>query len=370
MSTNTPESSNPRLLFSVDGTRYEFIRKLGQRSNSEVVLARRRYDQGPAGTVILKRLSQPHSDQHMRRLLEEAQLAYRLNHPGIAKVYQVMVHEGVPHVAMEYVEGYSLETVMSVAALRQQRMSEPFACYVVSEVAEALYHAHTLTDDHGMPLGIVHRDVNPTSIRVSLNGEVKLADFGVAYSLLPGREATTASVLRGDIAYASPERMRLERVDARSDLFSLGLVLLELLTGKHLYDLEEVERAALEAGPFSEDQSPVRCEEPCWAPVAEIAARIERFGPEDVERAAQGISSEPLRAVVHRALRRDPAERFQSGLELRDALRARLVVQGHPYGRPEVVGEVMRAVREAELLRESADVLEPDIFPELRRTEH
>ncbi|HSP81627.1 MAG TPA: serine/threonine-protein kinase, partial [Myxococcaceae bacterium] len=228
MSIDTPESSsNPRLLFSVDGTRYELIRRLGQRSNGELVLARRRYARGPAGSVLIKRLSRPESDKQLLRLKEEAQLAYRLSHPGIARVFHLLLHEGLPYLVMEYVEGRSLDTMLSLAAMRQRPLSEAFACYVVSEVADALHHAHTLTDEHGEPLGIVHRDVNPENIRVGVSGEVKLVDFGVAYSLLPGREATTASVLRGDIAYASPERMRLEKVDARSDLFSLGLVLLE-----------------------------------------------------------------------------------------------------------------------------------------------
>jgi serine/threonine-protein kinase len=115
----------------------------------------------------------------------------------------------------------------------------------------------------------------------------------------------------------------------------------------------------------------VHCEEPSWVPVAEMAARIERFGPADVERATQGLS-EPLRAVVHRTLQRDPSARYSSGLELRDALRALLVVKGRPYGRPEAAREVLVAVKEAELLRESADVLEADVFPEpsRQRTEH
>ena len=363
MSIDRSESSNhPRLLFSVAGTRYEVIRRLGQRSNGEVMLARRSYAQGPAGAVLIKRLSRPVSDTQRRRLREEVQLAYRLNHPGIAKVYQLVLHGGLPYVVMEPVEGRSVDTVLSVAAMRQRPMSEAFVCHVVSEVADALHHAHTLADEHGRPLGIVHRDINPENIRVGTSGEVKLVDFGVAYSLLPGREATTASVLRGDIAYASPERMRLEKVDHRSDLFSLGLVMLELLTGRHLFDLEDVEQASPEPGPEA-GLAEVRCEEPSWIPVREMAARIARFGPEDVERALRGVS-EPLKAVVHRALRREPAERYQSGLEIRDTLREFLVVQGRAYGRPEAAREVLVAVKEAELVRESADVLEPDVFPE------
>ncbi len=334
MSIDRPESSNhPRLLFSVDGTRYELVRRLGRRSNGELLLARRRYAKGPAGSVIIKRLSRPFSETQKHRLKEEVQLAYRLDHPGIAKVYQLVLHGGLPYVVMEYVEGRSLETVLSVTAMRQRPMSEAFVCHVISEVADALHHAHTRTDEHGRPLGIVHRDVSPENIRVGSSGEVKLVDFGVAYSLLPGRE--------------------------------------ELLTGKHLFDLEDVEQAAQESGPESATLPEAHCEEPSWVPIAQMAARIQRFGPEDVERATQGISA-PLRAVVRRALRRESAERYQSGLELRDALREFLVVQGRSYGRPEAAREALVAVKEAELLRESADVLEPDVFPDAapRSSEH
>ena len=368
MSLDRSETSHhPRLLFSVDGTRYELVRKLGRRNAGELMLAQRRYAQGPAGPVIIKRLARPYSRTRAQRLKEEVQLVYRLDHPGIAKVYQLVLHGGRPHVVMEYVEGRSLETVLSVAALRQQPLSEPFACHVISEVADALHHAHTRTDETGRPLGILHRDISPETIRVGTHGEVKLMDFGVASSLLPGREATTTGVLRGDIAYASPERMRLEKVDHRSDLFSLGLLLLELLTNRHLFDLEDVEQAARDADPSgAAPWSDVRCEEPSWIPVAQMAARIARFEAQDVERATQGLS-EPLRAVVHRALRREPSERYASGLELRDALRPLLVVQGRPYGRPDAAREVLVAVKQAEVLRESADVLEPEIFPEESR---
>lgn len=363
MSIDRPESSTPsRLLFCVDGTRYELVRELGRRSTGDVVLAWRRLAKGPAGCVLIKQLSRPANAQQRLRLEQEVQLAYRLEHPGIARVFHWGTRQGLPYVVMEYVEGRSLDSVLSVAAMRQRPMSEAFVCHVASEVADALHYAHTRTDEQGRFLGIVHRDVSPENIRVGVNGEVKLVDFGVAYSLLPGREATTASVLRGDIAYASPERMRLERVDHRSDLFSLGLVMLELLTGRHLFDLEDVEQAARAQGEGLVP-SDLQCEEPSWVPVAQMAARIARVGPEDVARATQGLS-EPLRSVLHRLLQREPSGRYQTGLELRDVLRSMLLVQGKPYGRPEAAREVLIAVKEAELLRESADVLEPGVFPE------
>lgn len=340
------QTSKPVILFSSGATSYELIRYLGSSSNGEMLLARRRYADVVGGSVIIKRLQEPSNAIAHARLLEEFKLILQLNHPGIAQVFLVRVHEGSPHVVMEHVEGLSLESLLSFAAMRGQPVSEELAAYLVGEVADALYHAHTLRDAQGRPLGIIHRDVSPSSIRISVHGHVKLTNFAVAYSKLEGRLATVGPLLKGDIAYSSPEYFMLRPLDARADLFSLGVVLLEMVTGKHLLDLPEVEEALRMAQLPHSVRALLQSEEQSWLPAPEMAMRMECIRPEYVERATQGLSS-PMRAIVMRALQRDPSERFQSGLELRDELAAFLGRLGRCYGPHEVQREVARIRQEA-----------------------
>jgi serine/threonine-protein kinase len=333
------QSSKPIILFSSGATSYELIRYLGSTSNGEMLLARRRYADIVGGSVIIKRLQEPSNAVVHTRLLEEFKLVLQLNHPGITQVFLVRMHEGSPFVVMEHVEGLSLESLLSFAAMRGQPISEALAAYLVGEVAGALHYAHTLRDANGRPLGIVHRDVTPSSIRVGVHGHIKLTNFAAASSKMEGRLATVGPLLKGDIAYSSPEYLMLQPLDARSDLFSLGVVLLEMVTGRHLLDLPEVEQAMRTAESPNSVQSVLQSEEQSWLPAPEMAMRMERFRPEHVERATLGISS-PMRDIVMRALRRDPSERFQSGLELRDELWSFLEGLGRCYGPREVQREV------------------------------
>ncbi|MFP2903180.1 serine/threonine-protein kinase, partial [Corallococcus sp. 4LFB] len=265
----------PRVLFTVGGTAFEFVRKLEVRATGELLmLARRRYRGGMGGPVVIKRLRNPSGFVERRRLVEEVELTFRLNHPGIAKVYHLKAYRGVPHVVMEYVEGRSLDTVLNLVAMRRKPMSPAFGAWVVSEVAEALHHAHTLRDEWNRPLGIVHRDVSPRNLRLGVHGEVKLTNFTAAFSTLPGREITSRPLVKGDVAYASPEALRREPVDARSDQFSLGLVLLEVLTGTH--PLAQEGDVALPPPP---DLPLVQAQGPTWMPLTEVAARMALVGP-------------------------------------------------------------------------------------------
>jgi eukaryotic-like serine/threonine-protein kinase len=332
-------TSKPVILFSSGATSYELIRYLGVTSNGEMLLARRRYADTLGGSVIIKRLHEPTNGVQRARLLEEFRLIIQLSHPCIAQVYLVRMHEGSPHVVMEHVEGHSLEGLLNYAAMRGQPVSEQFAAYVAGEVADALHHAHTMRDSQGRLLSVVHRDVNPGNIRIGVHGRVKLTNFAVAYSKMEGRLATVGPLLKGNIAYTSPEYLMLQPLDARSDLFSLGVVLLEMVTGKHLLDLPEVEQAMRMAGPPSPVQASLQSEEQSWVSAPEMAMRMERFRPEHVERATRGLSA-PMRAIVMRALQREPAVRFQSGLELRDELWAFLGGQGRCYGPGDAEREV------------------------------
>ncbi|NRD52423.1 serine/threonine-protein kinase [Corallococcus exiguus] len=347
----------PRVLFTVGGTAFEFVRKLEVRSTGELLmLARRRYRGGMGGPVVIKRLRNPSGFVERRRLVEEVELTFRLNHPGIAKVYHLKAYRGVPHVVMEYVEGRSLDTVLNLVAMRRKPMSPAFGAWVVSEVAEALHHAHTLRDEWNRPLGIVHRDVSPRNLRLGVHGEVKLTNFTAAFSTLPGREITSRPLVKGDVAYASPEALRRESLDARSDLFSLGLVLLEVLTGTHPL-------AGDTAPPPPPDLPLVQAQGPTWMALTEVAARMALVGPGEVELMARDVP-EGLRAVVVRALRQAPADRFGTAAELASVLREWLREHAPAYGRQSAAEEVAEAAREATGRRNQAELLEGGLHPE------
>jgi serine/threonine protein kinase len=359
--SSSPEhpTSKPVVLFSAGATTYELLRYLGATSNGEVLLARRRYAGIRGSSVIIKRLPEPSNAVASARLLDEVKLIMQLDHPCIAQVYLVRMHDGSPHVVMENVHGNSLADLLNLAAMRAAPLSEAFAAYVVGEVADALHYAHTLTDEQGQPLGIVHRDVSPRNIRLGFRGSVKLTDFSGAYSRMEGRMATVGPMLKGDIAYSSPEYLMLQPLDARSDLFALGVVLLEMVTGRHLLDLEEVEQAMRSAGPPDPVQAGLLSEEQSWLNAPAMAMRMERFRPEHVERATRGLSA-PMRAIVTRALRRDPAERFQSGLELRDELWAFLGGTGRCYGPRDAESEIAQVRSEAIVRNGGAELPEED----------
>jgi serine/threonine protein kinase len=353
-------TSKPVVLFSSGATSYEFIRYLGTTSNAEVLLARRRYTDAVGGAVIVKRLPQPSNALSHARLLEEFKLFIQLSHPCISQVFLVRMHEGSPYVVMEHVDGFSLEALLNFSAMRGIPLSEQFGAYAVAEVADALHHAHTLKDLEGRPLGIVHRDVSPRNLYLSPRGSIKVTDFAVAYSKLEGRLATVGPLLKGDIAYSSPEYLLLQPLEPRSDLFSLGVVLLELVTGRHLLDLPEVEQAMSMAGEPSTGQALLESEETSWVDAPEMAMRMERFRPEHVERATQKLSA-PMRAIIQRALQREPSARYQSGLELRDALWNFLEEHGRCYGAREAAQESTRL--RAETGRRSGGAEVPDEEP-------
>ncbi len=218
---------------------FEVLRRLGVGGMAEVFLAKKRGAEGTFKLLVVKRiLPQFGSSRRFRTMFaEEAQLATRLNHPNIVQVYEFQDYgdEG-QLLSMEYVEGPDLRRVMRAARAKHKRIPAYVAAYIVGEVAKGLHYAHERKDERGNPMAIVHRDVSPQNILLSFDGGVKIADFGIASANLFREEP---GVLKGKTGYMSPEQARGERVDRRTDLYSLGVVFHEMLTGKHLHGMAE-----------------------------------------------------------------------------------------------------------------------------------
>lgn len=225
---------------------FEIVQHLGSGGMAEVFLAKKRGAEQTYKLQVVKRILPAHgaSPRFRAMFAVEAQLATRLNHPNIVQVYdfQDYADEGLL-LSMEYVEGLDLRKLHRAARTRNTRISPYVAAYIVGEVAKGLHYAHERKDEGGLPLNIVHRDVSPQNILLSYDGSVKIADFGIATASLIRQET---GVLKGKAAYMSPEQARGEEVDRRSDIYSLGIVFHELLTGKWLHDAAD-DKDVLEA---------------------------------------------------------------------------------------------------------------------------
>lgn len=326
---------------------YEFIRSLGQGHHGELLLTRQRYRQGLGGYTLLKRLNRVTRQEDYQRLVEEARLGSQLHHPNIASVQSLLGTEDEPFLLMEYVDGQPLGELMRLAARLGRSLSEALACHLVAEVAEGLHYVHTLTDERGRPLEIVHRDVTPQGILISQHGEVKLTDFGAAWSRLNGRKSTEgdSGLGQGSLAYGSPEGVMGNSLDGRSDLFSLGLILLQLRTGRHLFDATARHEAELRGRRLLARRTPSGLsrvsglKELSIERAEALMRRIGSLTPQQVEGATRALP-EGLRSILYRALAPRREDRYSTGGELSQALREYLWASGQRYGRAELMAEV------------------------------
>ncbi|MBI5162098.1 MAG: serine/threonine protein kinase, partial [Micrococcales bacterium] len=261
--------------------KYELLELVGKGGMAEVFLARASGPKGFARQLAIKRIL-PHMSQDeefVEMFVHEAKLSAALTHGSIVPIYEFGEVDDQLVLAMEYVDGTNLRTLQREVRLRCDRFPPEVAVYVAAEVLRALGHAHARKDHDGSPLGLVHRDVSPSNVLLSRGGEVKLCDFGIAKA---ASRHTVSGRLKGKFSYMSPEQANGKAVDARSDLFSVGVVLWEMLSGSKLFqgdsDLSVLDQVR--------------------------AAEIRELPP-------LGVHGEDLlRKTVERALQPDPADRF------------------------------------------------------------
>ncbi len=273
---------------------YELGERLGNGGMAEVYVGRRAGPHGFQKRFAIKRiLPQLALDSRFLEMFcDEARICAALSHPNIVQVVDFGEHDGELFMAMEYVEGASLARLLRAVAARGQRFPLGAALTIASEVLRGLRFAHEARDERGRPLNIVHRDVSPGNILIGRGGEVKLTDFGIVLSAFVDRR-TYPGELKGKMGYMSPEQVIGEELDARSDLFTVGIVLAEMLLARPLF--------------------PGRNELEMLTRMYEADLRVlDRYGAD---------LPAPLMAVLHTALARDRERRFQSARDLGEAVR-------------------------------------------------
>jgi len=216
--------------------KYRLERFLGAGGMAEVFLARQSGPQGFEKEVVLKRIL-PHlarNTEFVEQFLDEARLTARFSHPNIVQIYELCEEGSDYFIAMEYVDGEDLVTVLKKCRRSKHYIPVPIALRITYDLLTALHYAHTQEDRVGNPLGVIHRDVSLNNVLLSRNGIIKLVDFGIAKAASKIRE-TKPGLIKGKTYYMAPEQLRGIEIDHRVDIYGAGVVLFELLTFTHVF---------------------------------------------------------------------------------------------------------------------------------------
>ena len=278
--------------------KYVPLARLGSGGMAEVFLSVARGPMGFNKLAVLKRLRTSDNETHVEMFLDEARLAARLNHPNIVHTYEVGESDGY-FIAMEYLEGQSLQALLKRLSAPQEGLSEPLVAYIAAQVLKGLHHAHDACDFDGTPLGIVHRDVSPQNLYLTYGGEVKVLDFGIAKARMNSTHTETG-VLKGKVRYMAPEQLGSGPVDRRADVFAFGVVLWELLARRPLFQGD----------------------------AASVMSRVLHENVPSV-RSARPEASSALDLIAMKALERHPSDRYATADEMRVALEDFLRETGH-----------------------------------------
>ncbi len=220
--------------------RYRLLKKLANGNMGEIFLAEYGGEAGFRRRVVVKRLF-AHLGLHpeaVRMFQDEAHVLAALSHPNIPQSYDLGFADGHWFLVIEYVPGHTLAELCTAGARANIPMPLDATASIIEQLCDALHHAHERCDDEGRPMRIVHRDVTPHNLMITPDGFAKLLDFGVART---GRDESKGGSIKGTLAYMAPEQVRGQRLDKRSDVFSVGVLLYELTTGRRLFHGSEVE---------------------------------------------------------------------------------------------------------------------------------
>ena len=219
---------------------FRFTRKIAEGGMGAIYEATLMGAEGFEKTVTIKTIREKFTGDRdfVDMFIGEAKLVADLVHQNIVQIYKLGKIGNTYYIAMEYVQGINLQELMNRHAESGQKIPVELAAFIISRVCRGLEYAHNKRDKHGVPLGVVHRDISPKNLMISSEGEVKITDFGIAKArnLMKDQEG---QVLMGKAQYMSPEQAQYMPTDRRSDIFSLGVVMMELLTGESIFGATE-----------------------------------------------------------------------------------------------------------------------------------
>ncbi|QRK05373.1 protein kinase [Archangium violaceum] len=318
--------------------KYLLLERINVGGMAEVFTAKAFGVEGFERILAIKKIlpTMAEDDEFITMFIDEARISVQLNHANIVHIHELGKHEDTYFIAMEYVSGRDLRTLLERYRRRKEIMPTAQAVFVASKICEGLDYAHRKKDARGQDLNIIHRDISPQNILISYEGEVKLIDFGIAKAANRSQK-TQAGILKGKFGYMSPEQVRGLPIDRRSDIFAVGVILYEMLTGERLFVGES---------DFS---------------------TLEKVRNADVPTPRQFNPNVPvgLEKVMLKALARDAEERYQWASDLQEDLMRFLLAGDAIYSSKHLSGYMKEAfaediIREAEKMERYASVERPE----------
>jgi eukaryotic-like serine/threonine-protein kinase len=305
--------------------RYRVIEKLESGGMAEVFRAESEGLQGFRKQVAIKRVL-PHLSEKKKFIamfLDEARLSAQLSHSNCVQVFDIGVGDNAFFIVMEFVDGANLKSIAESVKKQGKDFPVAAAALIAHEICKGLVYAHELTDQNGMPMNLVHRDMSPPNVLITKFGEVKIVDFGLAKASSQ-LEKSEPGIIKGKFSYLSPEAAMGQEVDARTDIFAVGIILWELLSGQRLFLGE------------TDFQTVKKVQQAQVPPISQINRKV----PPELER------------IVNKALARDMLQRYSSARDLGQDLSRFMFSFGQPISGFDIATIVQGTMRDKQRVRQ------------------